>query len=110
MLLSCFECEVGLSQESKRMLGIRDDKTSLESYKGIVIDGSAAGILGALPPYERNVVLKAALGLKGQKLVKNKKSQTILKLIICKCREVIGAVRNLGPRFPLQPVSSQKEI
>lgn len=113
MIFSCSECEVALSQKDKRFLGIRDDKTSLKRYKGIVIDGTAAGILGALPPYERKlVVLKAARGLEGQKLVKKKKSQKILKLIISKCLEVIRTVRKLGctASFSLQPIFSQKEI
>lgn len=90
-LYSCSECEVQLTEEDKRTLGITGLSNNLRRYRGVVIDGTAAGIGGTLPRYERDLfIMESARMLCVKRLVHKRQQKKTLTTLMQLGRDMIS--------------------
>jgi len=84
-LFSCDTCEEPLSEEDCAVLRIPKEKASqLKRFRGVVVDGTNAGILHKLPAYERQEVLlraKQKQRLKQKMLPRRKHQKALVKFV-----------------------------
>ena len=80
-LFNCDKCEQDLTDADRRTLGLRaGEGTDLKRYKGIVIDGTACGILSQLPEYCRcNYSLSAPRNTGRKYIINKRREKRILK-------------------------------
>ena len=103
-LFTCSTCEKALTDPEKKTLGFQSNHQAAENrFKAVVIDGTSAGILHALPKYERDAVrlnVPSALRRK-KKFISNKIFQTailkLIKILRIRLRLILSRSRSFPP-------------